>query len=280
LSKKDLPIEKPVQNWTKFPNIILDNIEKFTSAEFKILGLMVRKNIGYDKPNKRFSISYISSKTGLSDPTVIKAINGLLSKKSIKIIGSGQRSVRLFDINWIDPQTTTTKETLPVKKFNRSKNFSGTTKETLPEPVKKLYPLQENKSIRKQTTTTQPPQSLLNIFPKTLKLTPRKKLELELLIDEHGIDYVKANALYAINNFRTNFWAYFKKSCENDYATENETFENPNDKPPEHLKDGTVVIFSGKEYTVEAGGFLYTDYGCYAPGQVAAAVASGLMDIK
>ena len=45
-----MKIDKPLENWTKFPNCILDNIDKFKPAELKIIALMVRKNLGYDKP--------------------------------------------------------------------------------------------------------------------------------------------------------------------------------------------------------------------------------------
>jgi len=58
--------KSPNNSWTKFPNSILDNLDKFTPSEFKVLGLMVRKNLGYQTPNKKFSKRYTSKKLKMS----------------------------------------------------------------------------------------------------------------------------------------------------------------------------------------------------------------------
>ena len=95
---------RPTENWTKFPNNILDNLDKFTANEFKILSLMVRKNIGYKKPNKKFSINYVSRKLNISRQTVITSMDGLLEKGSIFVIGITSTKCRLFDISWSEPE--------------------------------------------------------------------------------------------------------------------------------------------------------------------------------
>lgn len=96
-------IEKPSENWTKFPNCILDHLDQFTPIEFKILGLMVRKNLGFENPNYEFSIRYISEELASDKNTVSKGLKGLINKGSIFVVGQKNRGTRLFKINWIEP---------------------------------------------------------------------------------------------------------------------------------------------------------------------------------
>ncbi len=121
--------QKPTENWTKFPNCILDSISVFSPQEFQVLAFMIRKNLGYTNPNKMFSVRYIQENVGMSRPTVMNVINGLLEKESLIIIGEGAKGIRYFDINW----------DVPVDKdLNRSKTFTDTGKKDLPVQVKKI----------------------------------------------------------------------------------------------------------------------------------------------
>jgi len=104
MSSAEKPGDKSIRNWTKFPNCILDNLEKFTPTEFMVLALMVRKNIGYNDPSQMFSVRYISKKLGMDTKTVTKVITALLEKESIRVTKIGTRGVRYFDINWIEPK--------------------------------------------------------------------------------------------------------------------------------------------------------------------------------
>jgi len=124
---------RPQQNWTPYPNNLLDNLEMFTGNEFKVVSLMIRKNLGYDDPNMQFSVRYVCLKTGMSKPTALAAINGLINKETIKVTSIEKRGLRLFDVNWDQP----------VKKLDRSKNLTTTGKESLPDPVKKLDQVKE-----------------------------------------------------------------------------------------------------------------------------------------
>jgi len=148
-----MAIERPINNYTPFPNCILDNLEKYTGSEIKILNLMVRKNLGYQRPNKKFSLNYISRKLNISKPTVISAIDGLLAKDAITIIGITNTKCRLFDINWQEMTVQPKKEG----------------KETLPSEVKKLYLVKDN--ILKDNTNT---------FPKAEKVNKISKENLRL----------------------------------------------------------------------------------------------------
>ncbi|MCK5077858.1 MAG: conserved phage C-terminal domain-containing protein [Calditrichia bacterium] len=132
-----MKIYKPVENWTKYPNCILDNLDKFKSNEIKIISLMVRKNHGFDNPNCKFSVRYISKKTNLSRPTVMKAIDNLIKMESIKVVGTAERGLRLFNIKWEKPL---------VKNIDRSNSFTSTGKISLPDPVKNIDQVKEQQS--------------------------------------------------------------------------------------------------------------------------------------
>ncbi len=131
-----MKIDRPKENWTKYPNCILDNIHIYSPSAFKVISLMVRKNIGYEKPNKNFSLSYISLKTKMGKPTSSKAVQELLKLGSIMEVGTGARGVKLYDIVWKAPL---------VKNFNQLKILTSTSKDFIPELVKKFNPLLENK---------------------------------------------------------------------------------------------------------------------------------------
>jgi hypothetical protein len=92
--------DKPTENWTKYPNNILDNMSIFSPYEFKAISLMIRKNIGYEDPNYEFSASYISQKCPMSIAQAKRSLRGLRQKDVIKIVGKGKRGVLKYTINW------------------------------------------------------------------------------------------------------------------------------------------------------------------------------------
>ena len=100
---KNLQIERPTENWTKTPNILLDNMKHFSATEFFILMFMVRKNLGYQAPNKKFSIRYLAACLNLGKSTIARALSSLLKKNVLKIISGGEHVIRQFEINWKDP---------------------------------------------------------------------------------------------------------------------------------------------------------------------------------
>ncbi len=104
LESQGLAIEEPKENWTRFPNCILDNLKAFSGSELKVLSAIVRKNLGYSGSSKEFSLTYLNKQSGIKDhKTVIKAIEGLIKKGSIHEIDPGMRGVRRFEILWKNP---------------------------------------------------------------------------------------------------------------------------------------------------------------------------------
>lgn len=95
-----MPLDKPHENWTRFPNNILDNLESFSPPEVKLLCWIVRQNLGWgDQGNTRFSISYLQKNTGLSNRCVIDSIASLIEKGALERLESpGQTSH--FSVVW------------------------------------------------------------------------------------------------------------------------------------------------------------------------------------
>lgn len=232
-----IPEEDPTEGWTKFPNCILDNLDKFTPMECKILMLMVRKNYGYQQPNMKFSLTYICQKIRSSKPTVIKAINGLLKKESIRISETGKKGVRYFDINWAAP-VDTGKKILPVKKIDRSKNFTDTGKETLPpsfikETIKKNDNVKtepeailEEKAVVEPTATSSSffSQDDLNNLMQTVSQEKRTKDVEKRLVKAlkagHSIDYLLDAIAFSNDKATKNYLSHLGKSIDEDWAQE------------------------------------------------------------
>jgi hypothetical protein len=75
---------------------------EFDPYEFKVLALMIRKNLGYQNPHKKFSLRYIQKLTSMSRPTIISALIGLEDKGSIEKISKGAEIGR-WEIKWSKP---------------------------------------------------------------------------------------------------------------------------------------------------------------------------------
>lgn len=195
----NLQPEQPQENWTKFPNNLLDNINQFDGNEFRILGLMIRKNLGFQNPNREFSGSYVAVKIGISKPTAIKTLDSLVKRNVIKIVGTGSRGVRKYQVLWQTPL---------VKESNQSNNLTSTDKNPLPLPVKKLNTLKENKV--KENKVKEGVVSLnlriVNFWNKTtdqrIKLTSNRKR----LISNYLKDYTRKELLYSIVNLSRDQW--------------------------------------------------------------------------
>jgi hypothetical protein len=134
--KTDEPYE--LRNWTKFPNNILDNLNLFRPTEFMILAYMIRQNLGFEKPNTKFSLTYLQNNTGLDRKTVVKAIKGLLEKGSIIEKQIGARGLKNYEISWNKPL---------VENFHQWKNSTSTSGKNPPDLVENFHPLKETSKI-------------------------------------------------------------------------------------------------------------------------------------
>jgi hypothetical protein len=208
---KKIAPEKPIENWTKFPNNILDNIEIFSPSEFKVLSFMIRKNLGYSNPDKRFSISYLVSKLNMSKQTVVKSVKDLLEKESIIDIEKGQRGTSRYDINWTAPKLTSQKNRL-VKKIDKkvSKNHTRSSLKIRQDLVQNLDTVKESNNKRNQTIK----ENKSKREKKQSSSSDKLKLFYSYIIKR-----LNENKSYKIINS-----SKYKKCIENESKREKETF--------------------------------------------------------
>lgn len=124
-------IPAPQENWTKFPNAILDNLPQYTGNELKILAWMIRQNLGHQKANYRFSIAYLMKNTGLSRQTVVSSLKNLRESGAIIEVEANQKTGNEYRVNW------------GVQKLDRSKNQTAGGLKNRPPVVQKLDRLKE-----------------------------------------------------------------------------------------------------------------------------------------
>ena len=216
-----IPIEKPTENWTKFPNCILDNLDKVTPMECKILMLMVRKNYGYQQPNMKFSLTYICREIGHGKDAVIKAIDGLLKKQSIKVIETGKQGVRYFDINWVPP-IETGRKIRPVVFSDRSGKPTDIGREIVPDTF-----IKENSKKNDNVKAQPKPEAMVKSKAKSSFVFSEKDLKqlIEALPEDRkskqveerlkkafndgkGVDYLLDCIAYAHDKATDNFLGY------------------------------------------------------------------------
>lgn len=130
------------RTWTKFPNQILDNLDSLTGIEFKIVALMVRKNLGYQNPNKKFSLRYIMLKLRIgSKLTAYKSVQSLLEKGLIRVTDKSSDGYK-YNVNWEDWGGT---ESVPVQKMSPSGTESVPPGGTESVPIIRKHILKENR---------------------------------------------------------------------------------------------------------------------------------------
>ncbi len=84
--------------YTRFPDWLLDSMDRFDPVQWKILCLIVRKNIGFSHPTKEFSVRYIAAKIGENKSTVHRHLKRMLEAGLILEMGRGSRGAMLLDL--------------------------------------------------------------------------------------------------------------------------------------------------------------------------------------
>lgn len=118
-----------VPNYTQVPNIVIDeHMANLSDAAFKIYVLLIRKTKGWDKTKDAISLSQFVQISGLSRPTVVKALDQLISynliKKNQKTPFGNEYELNItFSMDGILLNFPASKNSLLVKIFNyQSKN--------------------------------------------------------------------------------------------------------------------------------------------------------------
>jgi hypothetical protein len=155
--EKPAPPNEP--EWTQIPNVLLDNLNSFTSTELQVMLIVYRKTIGWEKWRADqkpvpISITYLQNATGLSRPTVIKVMRGLISAGWItEALERGYRGVKLYmptlktTTSKIEGDAdTTSKEDLPVEDVTSKNSLPVTSKASLPKERKGTTYLKEKET--------------------------------------------------------------------------------------------------------------------------------------
>lgn len=109
-------IDKPTENWTRFPNCVLDNLDKYTGNELKVLALMIRKTMGFrDKANKKFAAKYVAAKLDISEKTAWECLINLETRGAIRCIGREWHGLKLYEIVWRKASDAERKKSRTVK---------------------------------------------------------------------------------------------------------------------------------------------------------------------
>ena len=109
--------------FTKIPNHILESVGDMTPAEFKIVMLLCRMTHGFHSQQCSISISKICTTTGMSRPTVLKAIDN----KGGGVVRFFSRDGFVWSVKNLDSNP---KETL----HNKEETIKENIKETTPPP--------------------------------------------------------------------------------------------------------------------------------------------------
>lgn len=200
-------IEQPKENWTRFPNCILDNLDRYNGNELKVLAFMVRKTMGWhgSEPNYMFAAEYVAKKLDISEKTARTAIDGLEKSGSIKNVGrEGKAGIKLYVVNWTRPVKFTDRPepSRPVKITGNARQNLPTVLETNHKETNTAAACMPNTSFGKQTTTKvkktidlSPIEPVLKILrqedknaDKGISLNLRNLIRNE--IESHGEEYV------------------------------------------------------------------------------------------
>ncbi|MCB1160860.1 MAG: hypothetical protein KDK45_25380, partial [Leptospiraceae bacterium] len=225
MSKKELPemqiqIDRPIENYTKTPNCILDNLQYFKGAKLSVLMLMIRETIGYHNfGDKNFSVRYIVKHTGYQNEAVQKALSELEKLGSIENTGEDSKGKK-YKVSWKKPTQSLT----GVPEIDTHLRVSGVPKigtevyrksvQAVPEIGTEVYRKSVKNKERKETIkekkerkTSLSSESLVEKFPekeKTPELDPKPEapekkegsfslsqffLKIKEVTEKAGLDY-------------------------------------------------------------------------------------------
>ena len=189
-------------NYTKIPNVILDNLPNYTPIECKVMMLIARQTMGYDRAIHEFSVRYIGSKIGHRQPATIKAVNGLLDKNFIANSNTGDRGIRSLSIT-IDGLSPVTDDDQ-----NRLQDVTTTGNRRLSDPVTDDYQNRSqnvtryllNKKLKQKIQTTSLPFSnfpmvelFVDMLPEELRSSSIAGL-IKKAQKVHADDYIHSNS--------------------------------------------------------------------------------------
>ena len=155
-----------------YTRIANETIEKFccyrlSGEEWLVLWVVIRQTYGYQKKEDAISLSQFAVKTGLKRPTVVRAINKLVSKKLLAVIKNDNTYINKYRFN---------------KDFDQwavlSKKITGVSKKII-SGIKN-----DNKSVIKKDTYKRKKETITKEIVVTKEITPLDYELSNLLLEE------------------------------------------------------------------------------------------------
>lgn len=113
---------------TRIPNAILDSMAELTEPELRVLLIITRKTIGWQKECDLISLTQLEKFTGLSRPAVNKALHTTIERGWVECTGRGKQGTGCYrltaelvnDVNQLTEITSKQRLPLSVNDVNRS----------------------------------------------------------------------------------------------------------------------------------------------------------------
>ena len=213
----------PTGNFTRVPNFLLDLVGTITPSEFSVLMFMVRKNLGYQNPNRMFAVRYLAAKLDMGKDTIMKCLNRLMALGLIKLIGHAKCGARLFDINQPESSQSQKKEC--------SEKSDAPAEESAKKPDADARNSRTNKTKQdfgensnKQAAAASPENSLTQAGLEELEeiikvgVAPERRPLLAEMVEKYGLNFIKEKCRYANKKVRERdkYWLYLEKVIEGD----------------------------------------------------------------
>jgi phage replication O-like protein O len=153
------PASIPPPNYTQIPNAIFelmaDKEAHFTEAELRVVLAIARKTFGWHKKRDKLSLTQLEKLTAMSRPSVKAGIDAAIARGLVRRTPDKDdgRGGFYYELLVDEPNEPNSKKSLLVKNVNQLKELTDTSKESLPELVKNLYPQKKDKE-KKETSSS------------------------------------------------------------------------------------------------------------------------------
>lgn len=87
--------------FTPIPHELLEALARYRipGEQRQCLDAIIRKTYGFNKKQDAIALSQFVEMTGLKKPTIVRAINGLLSKNLIYVIKKDNKPAHVYEFN-------------------------------------------------------------------------------------------------------------------------------------------------------------------------------------
>jgi phage replication O-like protein O len=145
--------------YTRLPNWIIEQLPTVSAPAVKIILLVARKTIGWNRARDAISLSQFESGTGITRPTIVKAIEEL-ERAKILVVYKSNRSSASNEYQLVSAESLIESDDDGVKEFNQGskKDLPVVVKEFNQEVVKEFNTQKKDIKKRKKSSTIRDPR--------------------------------------------------------------------------------------------------------------------------